>query len=168
MGGSLANLSDDVKQIFYEYNDEASAASWALRYVASFNEVMTVLSGMSNFEQVADNVKTFSQFEKLNLDEEALIEKARDLINSKIKSKCTGCQYCMPCPKGVNIPRAFRFWNEWSMYNKGEDFIKQYKNSIKEQGSPLNCIDCGKCETQCPQKINIRKDLKLVAKEFNL
>ena len=74
----------------------------------------------------------------------------------------------MPCPKDVNIPKAFRFWNTMSMYNKGEDFIMQYKNSIKESGSPLNCIECGKCEKLCPQKINIRKDLKLVIKDFNL
>ena len=168
MGGSLANLSNDVNELFKNYNNNASVTSWALRYVASFDEVMTVLSGMSNFEQVADNINTFTNFDKLNFEEEEIISKARDLINAKIKSKCTGCQYCMPCPKGVNIPRAFRTWNEWAMYNKGENFIKQYKNSIKEQGSPLDCIECGKCEKQCPQKINIRNDLKIVSKDFDL
>ena len=74
----------------------------------------------------------------------------------------------MPCPRGVNIPRAFRTWNVWSMYNKGESFINQYKNGIKETGSPLNCIACGKCEKLCPQKISIIEDLKKVAKDFQL
>lgn len=167
-GGSLANLSDDVNRVFKSYNEQASAASWALRYVASFPEVMTVLSGMSNFEQVKDNINTFTDFKELNEEENELVVKVKDLINSKIKSRCTGCEYCMPCPRGVNIPRAFRTWNVWSMYNKGESFINQYKNGIKETGSPLNCIACGKCEKLCPQKISIIEDLKKVAKDFQL
>jgi predicted aldo/keto reductase-like oxidoreductase len=167
-GGSLANVSEDVKDVFEEFNNSLSVASWALRYVASFDEVMTVLSGMSNFEQVKDNIKTFTDFKALNEEELSIVQKAKDLIISKTKSACTGCRYCMPCPKGVNIPLAFRTWNSWSMYNKNPWTVSQYKNNIKEEGSPLNCIDCGKCENLCPQKINIREDLKKVAKDFEL
>ena len=167
-GGSLANVSEDVKDVFEEFDNSLSVASWALRYVASFDEVMTVLSGMSNFEQVKDNIKTFTDFKALNEEELSIVQKAKDLIISKTKSACTGCRYCMPCPKGVNIPLAFRTWNSWSMYNKNPWTVSQYKNNIREEGSPLNCIDCGKCENLCPQKISIREDLKKVAKDFEL
>ena len=167
-GGSLANVSEDVKDVFEEFDNSLSVASWALRYVASFDEVMTVLSGMSNFEQVKDNIKTFTDFKALNEEELSIVQKAKDLIISKTKSACTGCRYCMPCPNGVNIPLAFRTWNSWSMYNKNPWTVSQYKNNIREEGSPLNCIDCGKCENLCPQKISIREDLKKVAKDFEL
>ena len=74
----------------------------------------------------------------------------------------------MPCPMKVNIPMAFRYWNNWSMYGKDDRYLNYYKNNVKEEGSPINCIECGKCEKLCPQHIQIRKNLKEVISDFKM
>lgn len=167
-GGSLASFGSDINQMFNEFNPNKSIASFALRYVASFDQVMTVLSGMSSFEQVRDNIETFSDFKEMTKEEYKLIENVKEKILSKVKNGCTGCEYCMPCPMKVNIPMAFRYWNNWSMYGKDDRYLNYYKNNVKEEGSPINCIECGKCENLCPQHIQIRKNLKEVISDFKM
>ena len=167
-GGSLASFGSDINQMFNEFNPNKSIASFALRYVASFDQVMTVLSGMSSFEQVRDNIETFSDFKEMTKEEYKLIENVKEKILSKVKNGCTGCEYCMPCPMKVNIPMAFRYWNNWSMYGKDDKYLNYYKNNVKEEGSPINCIECGKCEKLCPQHIQIRKNLKEVISDFKM
>lgn len=167
-GGSLASFGSDINQMFNEFNPNKSIASFALRYVASFDQVMTVLSGMSSFEQVRDNIETFSDFKEMTKEEYKLIENVKEKILSKVKNGCTGCEYCMPCPMKVNIPMTFRYWNNWSMYGKDDRYLNYYKNNVKEEGSPINCIECGKCEKLCPQHIQIRKNLKEVISDFKM
>jgi len=158
-GGSLTKYSQDVEQVFKDFNSEASIASWGLRYVGSFENVLVLLSGMSNIDQMEDNINTFKDFKPLNSDEEKIIDKAIIKIKQRIKNGCTGCRYCMPCPKQVNIPKMFRMWNLASMYDNFNVVSWAYSNTKPEEFS-TSCIKCGICETKCPQHLNIREDLQ--------
>jgi predicted aldo/keto reductase-like oxidoreductase len=158
-GGSLTKYSDDVEKMFKDYDNEASVASWGLRYVGSFDNVLVLLSGMSNIEQLEDNIKTFKDFKALNNEEEQIVESVVQKIRDRVKNGCTGCRYCMPCPKGVNIPKMFRMWNTASMYGIF-DVVSWSYNNTKEEEFSTSCIKCGLCETKCPQQLNIREDLQ--------
>ena len=163
-GGSLANLPEDITNIFKEYNG-ASASSWALRWVATHENVKVILSGMSTEEHVKDNLNTFN-LERVELNEEELqvVDNVKKAILARTKNGCTGCRYCMPCPFGVNIPRNFSIWNNSSMYGQLENGKKRYAALNEAQAS--SCKDCGKCETLCPQHIKIREDLKKVVQDL--
>ena len=115
-GGALSALPADVMEVFTALRPQASAASWALRWVASLPNVMTVLSGMSTMGQVEDNLATFHAFQPLSEEEGAAVDRAAALFRQKVRNGCTGCRYCMPCPAGVDIPTVFRQWNDYAMY----------------------------------------------------
>lgn len=159
-GGSLTKYSEDVEKVFKDYNKDASIASWGLRYVGSFDNVLVLLSGMSNIDQMNDNIKTFSNFKPLNNEEEQIIQTAIAKVKDRVKNGCTGCRYCMPCPKQVNIPKMFRMWNLASMYDNF-NVVSWAFNNTKEEEFSTSCIKCGLCETKCPQNIKIREDLQL-------
>ena len=106
-----------------------------------------------------DNIKTFNNFKKLNNDEQNIIDVAIQKIRDRVKNGCTGCRYCMPCPKQVNIPKMFRMWNLASMYDNFNVVNWSFNNTKPEEFS-TSCIQCGICETKCPQNISIRKDLQ--------
>ena len=163
-GGSLANLPEDITNIFKEYND-ATPSSWALRWVATHENVKVILSGMSTEEHVEDNLKTF-KLDRVELNEEELliVDNVKKAILSRQKNGCTGCKYCMPCPFGVNIPRNFSIWNNASMYGQMEKGKQRYEGLNEAQAS--FCKECGKCETVCPQHIKIREDLKKVVQDL--
>lgn len=163
-GGSLATLPQKVADIFKQYDKHRSLSSWALRYVGSLPAVKVILSGMSTMEQVEDNLATFDQFQKLNEEEMALVEKVTKTLKAKTKNGCTGCKYCMPCPFGVNIPNNFKYWNCMSIYEDEKTFKEKYIRLQNEQAS--QCRQCGKCETMCPQHIAIREDLKRVVQDM--
>lgn len=163
-GGSLAGYSDDVEEVFKSYDKDASIASWALRFVASEENVKVILSGMSTFEQVVDNLNCFNNFKVLNEEEKKIVEKAKELIKSKVKIGCTGCNYCMPCPRGVKIPTNFRLWNTFGMYKNSS--AKWEYNNMQEAERASNCIKCGACEKLCPQHLEIRKNLDLVKEDL--
>lgn len=165
-GGSLANLPKDIAQKFLDYNPDASISSWALRYVASLSNVKVVLSGMSTYDQVLDNLKTFENFEYLNQDELMLIQEVRDTLKARMKNGCTGCSYCMPCPFGVDIPSNFKYWNNAFVYDSHEQF-KGKLNNMKPEAKAENCRKCGKCEKLCPQQLSIRDDLQKVSDYLN-
>lgn len=158
-GGSLAALPEDVTAEFKRIRPDASPASWALRYVGSFDNVKVILSGMSNEAQVDDNLATFNNFEKLNDEEQKAVEKTAATIRSRVFNGCTGCRYCMPCPNGVDIPHNFRIWNTYGMYNNTGNAKWEWNSTIKDEEKAKNCISCGLCETQCPQHLNIRENL---------
>lgn len=166
-GGSLANFAEDISGIFHKLNPEASIASYALRWVGSLPNVKIILSGMSTMEQVEDNLKTFADFKPLTEVEKDTIDQVVKLINSRVKNGCTGCRYCMPCPAGVDIPGCFSTWNRYHMYQNYYVVNWQWETQIGEKHQAKNCIQCGKCEKACPQKLSIREDLKKVQEDLD-
>ncbi|MCQ2516977.1 MAG: aldo/keto reductase [Saccharofermentans sp.] len=165
-GGLLANLPEEVDGIFKAVKPDYSTASWALRWVASLPNVKVVLSGMSTEDQLADNLKTFSDFELMTDEELAAVDKVASELQKRVFNGCTGCKYCMPCPAGVNIPGNFSLWNRFGIYQDKGDANWHWNNDINESEKAINCVSCGMCEPQCPQKISIREDLLRVTKTF--
>lgn len=159
-GGRLANFGGDIAEKFRGLNPEASIASYALRWVASLPNVKVVLSGMTTMDQVTDNLKTFGDFQPMSEKELATVNEVVDILNSRVQNGCTGCRYCMPCPAGVNIPRNFSLWNTYHTYQNYNIVKWDWENGMPEAEKAKNCIECGKCEKACPQKLNIREDLK--------
>ena len=162
-GGSLAKVSPQVEKLFKDYNPEASPASWAVRFCASLEHVVMVLSGMSDEEQVKDNVGYMKVFEPLNTEEQAIVEKAADMIRNDIAIACTGCAYCVDdCPKNIAIPEYFKIYNHLKQYqgtSEKWDRMK-YAKKAEERGKASDCIECGLCEGHCPQHLSIREYLK--------
>ncbi len=159
-GGNLANFSDDINNIFTDYNKDDSIASWAIKWLANLDNVKIIVSGMSNIEQMKDNINTVSKFKKLKQEELDLIEKVRIEIESRMKINCTGCNYCMPCPTKVNIPKSFAVYNDYNMY-KNDRFLQwAYGLLHRDKGHPKQCVDCGKCIPLCPQGLDIPALLK--------
>lgn len=163
-GGSLATLPSDVTKVFKDYHPNASLASWALRYVGTLPGIKVILSGMSSFEQVKDNIETFQNYQDLNDEELALVKKVADILHAREKNGCTGCAYCMPCPFGVNIPENFKCWNNHSIY--GDEKFKERYKKMDDKAKSINCKKCGKCEKMCPQQLPIRKHLEQVSKDL--
>ena len=133
---------------------DASLASWALRYAGSLPGVLTVLSGMSSMEQLDDNIKTFTRFEPLSAAEHELLEKAADVFRKSGSIGCTSCQYCVPCPFNVDIPRILSFYNHYSRSKNWYDFTNLYCTMPKSEQAH-NCVDCGACLPKCPQSLPI-------------
>ena len=161
-GGTLANFSGDIMDMFKSLDEKSSAASFALRWVGSLTNVKVILSGMSTMKQVEDNLATFGEFKSLSDKESKTIDDIVALINSRVQNGCTGCSYCMPCPAGVNIPASFRAWNKFHMYQSRKAASYEWDIEVGAEHQPKNCVECGKCEQACPQKISIREDLKKV------
>ncbi len=166
-GGSLANFAEDITSKFRSLDPEASTASFALRWVASLPNVKVVLSGMSNMEQVEDNLKTFGGFKAMDEKELATVKEIVDLLGSRVQNGCTGCRYCMPCPAGVDIPANFKVWNTYHMYQNYNLVKGQWERGLGDGKQAKNCIKCGKCEKACPQKIQIRADLEKVQADLD-
>lgn len=164
-GGTLARVPNEIEKLFSA--NEKTPASWALRWAASLDGVMTVLSGMSDEEQVKENCKTFDDFAPLNENEIKTVDKAKKIFLSRVKNGCTGCKYCMPCPQGVNIPSLFSLWNKYGMFDNKEYIKNRWVNETDDKIKPDNCVGCGRCEELCPQKINIIDDLKRLSEELN-
>ena len=166
-GGMLANFGQDIKKKFNELDPEASIASFALRWVGSLPNVKVVLSGMSNMEQVEDNLKTFGDFKPMSEAELKGIDEIVNIINSRVQNGCTGCSYCMPCPAGVNIPKNFRVWNTYHMYQSYDAVKWNWETEMKDCEKAKNCVECGMCEAACPQALSIREDLKKVQEDLD-
>ena len=164
-GGKLVDmLPADAKAAMKESGRGWSAAEWGLRWLYDQPEVTVVLSGMNSLAMVEENCRVASEAEAGQFTEQdfAVIEKVVDSIRAKDKVGCTGCRYCMPCPKGVDIPGTFRSYNATSFESKGAG-RKQYFQTValtKEPGFATQCVGCGKCEQHCPQNISIREKLK--------
>lgn len=166
-GGSLAVFADDITAKLRALDAEASTASYALRWVGSLENVKVILSGMSSMEQVEDNLHTFADFKPLSEQEEETIAEVVALLRSRVKNGCTGCRYCMPCPAGVNIPGNFSAWNTYHMYQNYNVVSWKWESELGEKSQAKNCIQCGKCEGLCPQKLSIREDLKKVQEDLD-
>ena len=161
-GGNLAKLTPELEARFRAIRPDASIASWALRFVASLPGVMTVLSGMSSPEQVADNLRTFTHFEPLTDAEKSAVEDVRRVIMSAEQIGCTGCRYCTDgCPMSIAIPDVFRAVNTMKLYH--EEFRPKafYKGLVAQgHGRAADCVACGQCEGVCPQHLPIIELLK--------
>lgn len=166
-GGLLANLPEEVTKPFTDLDASKSVASWALRWVASLPNVKVVLSGMSDYEQVMDNLDTFCDFKEMTEEEYKAVEKVGEALRARVNNGCTGCRYCMPCPAGVNIPANFAIWNRFGIYENEGNAKWQWNNEIQDSEKAKNCIKCGKCEGVCPQKLKIRDDLECLQKQFD-
>lgn len=165
-GGSLALLNPPANEILKAYNPDASTASWGLRYVASLPNVLCVLSGMSNPEQMQDNLRTFTDFKPLTDEERAVLEKALAAYRKQLAVPCTACRYCMPCPAGVEIPRIFALYNQYTITSHKWVFQNSY-NTIPAENQASACVNCGKCAEHCPQKIRIPGMLQKIHNEVN-
>ena len=165
-GGMLANYGGDIADIFHALDKDASFASFALRWVGSLPNVKVVLSGMSTMEQVEDNLKTFGDFKPMSEEELETVDKVVNILNNRVQNGCTGCSYCMPCPAGVNIPKNFRIWNTYHMYQNYNTVKWNWEHEMPDSERANKCIECGMCESICPQALQIREDLKRVMEDL--
>lgn len=170
-GGKLVGLlPDEARKLFDEYPVKRSPAEWAFRWLWNQPEVTCVLSGMNSIEMVKENVRTASEAQagEFTQAEENLLKDVVRAINAKVKVGCTGCRYCMPCPKNVDIPGTFAAYNRRYTDGKRTAMIEYFMCTglRKDSSAASNCIECGKCEAHCPQHIEIRKELKDARKEL--
>ncbi len=173
-GGSLAaKAPDKVKEIFDSYKDKHSAAFWGLRWVMNHKEVSVVLSGMNNIDHIKENIKVASLTKPNHMTKEeiSIINKVKKVYKQLMKVPCTGCNYCMPCPFGVDIPYVFSDYNSKYFFGKSAFIQLTYMlraagfGMPKPSGADL-CRDCGKCVRQCPQHIAIPKQLANAHREL--
>ncbi|AEM79862.1 aldo/keto reductase [Thermoanaerobacter wiegelii] len=165
-GGRLANPPKAVQDIWDTAKVKRTPAEWALQWLWNQPEVSVVLSGMSTFEQLKENIESAksSGINTLTKEELEIVSKVRNKYKELSPIACTGCNYCMPCPNGVNIPRNFELYNEAHMYNTYEANRRDYENLGDAKAS--SCIECGTCESVCPQHLTIIDYLKEVANYF--
>jgi predicted aldo/keto reductase-like oxidoreductase len=172
LGGKLAmGLPAEAARIFKEADSAASPAAWGLNWVWNQAEVTLLLSGMGEMSQLEENLKLADAARPgmLGEREEDVYRRVLDLLNRSYRVRCTGCNYCMPCPRGVNIPACFAAYN--TSYSIGyvtgmQQFITSTALTSERSSSPSLCVKCGKCETHCPQHLEIIKSLALVRRRM--
>lgn len=174
-GGVLANkLPPAVEKIYRDSDNNRSNVNWALSWILNHPGIVTVLSGMNTQEQIDENITISSAIEvnSMNKNELTTVKNAAEKFRILMKIPCTACQYCMPCPKGVNIPQAFAFYNNRYMFKDkmmNQAFYLLQLDDIQEgrkKSLASQCVGCGLCMKHCPQKIEIPTELKKVEKEF--
>lgn len=166
-GGMLANPPESVLNILKKAEPDRSAASWAIRFAAGLEGVITVLSGMSSLEQMEDNISYMRDFQPLNKKELEAVGKVQEIFRSMNLIPCTACRYCVEgCPQKISIPDLFAVMNTKMIYHDWN--ADYYYNEVhtRQGGKASDCIKCGKCEKACPQHLHIRDLLVDVAKEF--
>lgn len=171
-GGILAGkVPDKVKEIWDESDTGRSPADWALRWVLNHPEVTTVFSGMGEMNQVEENLKVADETlpNSLTEDDLELYERVKEVYRDLMKIDCTGCGYCLPCPRGVNIPLCFNLYNQKYMFNISQsfDYLTMLGGVISGQEAYAGlCTNCGKCVKACPQKLEIPELLNDVSHEL--
>lgn len=164
-GGALADLPGPVAKILTEADPKASLASWALRYAASLEGIITVLSGMSTLDQMKDNLSYMEHFQPLSQAELAVVEKARQALAEYPQVPCTDCRYCLKdCPQHIAIPGTFKVINDYLIYHNLQTVKYTYGWETVHLNKASECIKCGQCETVCPQSIPIIEELSKAVK----
>ena len=171
-GGTLAKVPEEAEKLMREKEPGLSAASWAIRFAASLENVMVVLSGMSSLEQMEDNLSYMEDFRPLTAEETELTRQVAEIIKKQIAVPCTGCSYCTEgCPMKIAIPRYFSLYNEdmrEDMEHKGWTInFTNYDKLTEQFGRAGDCIGCGQCESACPQHLPIIEKLKDVSAHFD-
>lgn len=175
LGGRLSKLNDYLVAQLKQRQPEVSVASWAFRFAGSLLEVLTVLSGMTYMEHLQDNIITYSSFKPLTDDDKAMLEETAEMILKYPTVPCTGCNYCMPCPYGLDIPGIFahynRCLNEGNVPKSSQDenyskarniFLVGYDRSVPRLRQANHCVGCSKCVEHCPQSIKIPKEMERI------
>lgn len=167
-GGALALLPEEAQKVLKGIRPNDSVASWAIRYAASLDGVITVLSGMSDYAQMQDNLKTMSDFQPITDEEKAALDEVNRILKSMPTVPCTNCQYCMDnCPMGIPIPRIIRgAYNGFKTYANVLTSKRSYGFAVEGKVKASECLQCGLCEANCPQKIGIIDILKESAELF--
>ena len=170
-GGFLADIPDEAEKIMKEYNPDKSVVSWAMRFVATLDDVDVILTGASNLEQLESNIYEFKNAEPFNDEEFEILKEVSEIINSNITVDCTKCRYCVDsCPEEIDIAKIFDLYNKHKML--GRDDWSQYGNAylnyskLEGVGLASDCIECESCIEECPQQINIPEFLRDVAEAF--
>lgn len=180
-GGRLANLPEDIAKELKAERPQSSLASWAFRWCGSYPNVLTALSGMTYLRDLEDNVRTYSPLESCTNKENTLLERIADKIEGYPTIPCTQCNYCMPCPFGVNIPGNFAYYNdkidkriiplpdksEKDYNSRVTEFQNGFYKALKQEETAMKCRDCGICLAKCPQKIRIPNQLNRIKEILN-
>ncbi|MDN0069292.1 aldo/keto reductase [Collinsella ihumii] len=156
-GGKLAQITDEESARLHELRPDESTVAWAFRFIQGIPEVCVTLSGMSNFEQLKENIQTFSEDKPLNEEESAELQAVVDEMLGRGTVPCTACHYCTShCPQGLDIPKLLEMYNEAIVTGGKGGFIpSMYVNTLPEDKRPDACIGCGSCAAVCPQQIDI-------------
>ncbi len=167
-GGTLAQVDEDILDMFKAVNPENSAASWAMRFVGSLEGIDVILSGMSNIEQVEDNLNTFRSFKPLNEQEYEVIDQVKKKMLAVELVQCTSCRYCVDgCPSNIKIPDIFRALNTLRKFPTDGRPHFFYGGLTADSGKGSDCIACGQCEAVCPQHLPIVELMKEVSDKFD-
>lgn len=163
-GGKLADVSSDIEAMFKNAKPDCSVASWAMSFVASHPNVITILSGMNSAEQMLDNLNTLTDFKFLSDTEMKICANAAAMMNKSEIIPCTGCDYCADCPKNVKISTVFSVYNKLKTNELTQDQSKAEYDKIDVNASA--CVNCGKCASHCPQSIKIPDKLSKIKDMF--
>ena len=167
-GGSLAGMNNEIQGIMKTQNPDLSIPSWAVRFCAGLDNILTVLSGMSTKAQLDDNVSYMEHFEPLSDKEHEVLKTVVEKLNAIPTIPCTGCRYCVDdCPMQIHIPDIFRAVNHQKQFGSEDNVDRSgYESATREGGKASECLHCGSCEAHCPQHIHIIEELEDAAKLF--
>ena len=164
-GGGLAGAPESVRAIYDTFPEKRSPVEWAFRHLINYPEISSILSGMTTLEQLKDNIALFSKPNFvpgcLSAQEREILKKAKAAYESLKSIPCTACEYCMPCPHGVNIPLVFFKYNECAMFENSDQPRRSYMLAKRGKRDASQCVACGLCEKKCPQNIDIINQLKI-------
>ena len=168
-GGRLANVPSTVQAVFDSYPEKRSPVEWAFRWLCNFAEIGTVLSGVTNLEMTYQNIATFDKtgIGIMSDEELAIVDKAREEYQRRVKIGCTGCRYCMPCPMDVDIPSVFSSWNEAFKFRDNISGDGWFRRITNEGHGPDKCVACGACMEKCPQGLQIPDMLQVASGELS-
>lgn len=168
-GGNLANPPEDVKKLLKEYHPDMSCASWAVRFVASLEGILTVLSGMSDVQQMEDNLSYMKDFRPLDAEEQRVIQKAQRLLGHSRTIPCTACHYCTKgCPKQIPIPEIFAAMNRRLGNGQYRGSVQAYQEAVTDGHRASDCIKCRQCVEACPQHLKVTELLTECAEVFDM